>query len=392
MARDSSVAEFAFGMFVFVYYVLSLSLATASVIHLQASPPTITPLMTHNLTVTCMINDTASGGSNTLVGKRDLKGVTRTPDDVSFIISIIIQRSTGEQVASITEHTGPQVLSQDKDVVVAGSLVETGGAKGYLSVSWLQPEESLTGQYMCEVNAIRQSSHIAMFTDSVTVTANNPTIADIIQRIHDNKREADDNKAKLLQQVQTLKAENDALRKQQDSMKTQQDSMKTHQVQHDKEIQDLTSQLSTADTEIKQLTLNMSTQVAFSAVRDVSNNYETLSDGATIVFNKALTNVGGGYNTGNGIFTCPVTGIYYIRYDIQVWDDDAATQLVHNSNTLTWSYYYIKGASHYGHIGAGLVLQLTQGDTLKVISDHDSQLRWKAFDQYSSMFSGYLLK
>ena len=36
-----------------------------------------------------------------------------------------------------------------------------------------------------------------------------------------------------------------------------------------------------------------------------------LSGGQTAAFDTALTNVGGGYDTNTGIFTCPTSGLYF---------------------------------------------------------------------------------
>ena len=36
-----------------------------------------------------------------------------------------------------------------------------------------------------------------------------------------------------------------------------------------------------------------------------------VSEGETVVYNTVQTNAGGGYDTGTGVFTCPVTGLYF---------------------------------------------------------------------------------
>ena len=63
----------------------------------------------------CALNDTETGSS--LVG-RDLDklddlddDVTTTAENVKFITSIVLETSQGQQIASVTQFTGPQLLA-----------------------------------------------------------------------------------------------------------------------------------------------------------------------------------------------------------------------------------------------------------------------------------------
>merc|ERR1712154_658041 len=105
MMYRTSQLEFLFGICAFTYHVLFLVSVSASIIDVQTHPSTITPLLTPSLTVSCFLNDTSGGGTGTgsglvgrrnagHVGERDLPEVTSTPYNVSFVISMILQRGS----------------------------------------------------------------------------------------------------------------------------------------------------------------------------------------------------------------------------------------------------------------------------------------------------------
>jgi len=195
-------------------------------------------------------------------------------------------------------------------------------------------------------------------TANETVSNFNETIHDIIQKLQEAERDIKENK---------------------------------------KEIQDLTSRLSTAENEIRQL----STQVSFSAVNEgLFEDFTTrVSSDTDIVFNKALVNVGGGYNTTTGVFTCPIAGRYFINYDFQVKNlgrglvTTAAVGLLLNGGRVTRSQTALRQPDADVIMGAGLVLQLQQGDKLNVrtAKNWPGVFCWSWYG-YSSMFSGFLLK
>jgi len=141
--------------------------------------------------------------------------------------------------------------------------------------------------------------------------------------------------------------------------------------------------------------------VWFSAVRDngQSQFWEDFSADKDIVFNKALINQGGDYNTNTGVFTCRVTGSYYIRYDLQVLyrDDEITTSgvnLLHNGTSVTssWMSDGATASRAAGVLGFGLVLQLKKGDKVWARTWYRSRFYWRYDGGYASTFSGYLLK
>ena len=52
----------------------------------------------------------------------------------------------------------------------------------------------------------------------------------------------------------------------------------------------------------------------------------------TIIFNHALFNDGGAYNTRSGIFTCPKDGVYLFSFEVSIWSNrQIVAKLVANS-------------------------------------------------------------
>lgn len=50
------------------------------------------------------------------------------------------------------------------------------------------------------------------------------------------------------------------------------------------------------------------TYIGFSAIREDTTNVGFLE---TVVYDTVTSNLGGGYDSGTGIFTCPISGYYY---------------------------------------------------------------------------------
>ncbi|XP_060595077.1 complement C1q tumor necrosis factor-related protein 2-like [Ruditapes philippinarum] len=56
--------------------------------------------------------------------------------------------------------------------------------------------------------------------------------------------------------------------------------------------------------------------------------------GHHIVFDKAITNEGAGYNVNTGIFTAPVTGLYLFTFSMSDGDQTSVLQLVMDGSNL----------------------------------------------------------
>lgn len=131
-------------------------------------------------------------------------------------------------------------------------------------------------------------------------------------------------------------------------------------------------------------------KVAFSA--KLSTTASELSLGSTIIFDSILHQDGNGYNAADGVFTCPVTGVYMFsvalhgRHEKHGFDILAAL-LVVDSNIKT---YVVSEGHHTG--------QYHQASSLIILRVHEGQRVWvhsysktaKVFRSFST-FSGALL-
>ncbi|WAR31325.1 hypothetical protein MAR_033867 [Mya arenaria] len=96
----------------------------------------------------------------------------------------------------------------------------------------------------------------------------------------------------------------------------------------------------------------------------------------TIVFNNVVTDVGGGYNLGTGVFTAPINGLYVFSTSVMV-DLSTSSTLAHiriskNGNHI--EYLYIIDSNSEYETGAGtVILSLQVGDTVKVACFYDGR-------------------
>ena len=124
----------------------------------------------------------------------------------------------------------------------------------------------------------------------------------------------------------------------------------------------------------------------------ISGNTQT-----DIIMNSAITNVGSCYDTSNGLFTAPITGIYYIHaqwagvvandnryFNCYVQDQSDTKVLVgrHHTNTTSGTTY---GTSHTSG-----VVSLSSGNTLKVRVEVENSMALYVGDR-GNCFTGYLI-
>ena len=122
----------------------------------------------------------------------------------------------------------------------------------------------------------------------------------------------------------------------------------------------------------------------------------------TLVFETEDFDIGGNYNTSNGRFTAPITGIYWFSFDSLCATDTSGTS---NSNTDvvyvefqkngsafgTRSYQYYVGLTNFQHtINRGDVFSLSAGDYITVHfgSEHAYSDQSGVYDP---CFQGYLI-
>jgi len=173
--------------------------ASGSVIHLESSPSTITPQLTHSVTLTCSLNSTSGLAHPTsgLVG-RGLDDVTYTPDDVAYITSIVVLLDSGVQVARITEHT-PAVLllNAEHNAQVTGNVTGTKAVRGYISITWTYPTQTEVGKYVCEVSGLTKEGRGVIYKTSTQIQTTEASISDLVSHIHQMKLDIATNEADL---------------------------------------------------------------------------------------------------------------------------------------------------------------------------------------------------
>ncbi|XP_053375720.1 C1q-related factor-like [Mercenaria mercenaria] len=122
----------------------------------------------------------------------------------------------------------------------------------------------------------------------------------------------------------------------------------------------------------------------------LSKDVDHLGNHQTIVFDTVTTNIGGGYNPADGIFTAPVTGTYVFFWLNTNRDRSSMdTELVKNAVVVGKSFSDAYQHLDYAASSNTAVLQTTRGDEIWVRSGtrHSNVIT----GEYFSTFSGWLL-
>ncbi|XP_062579023.1 multimerin-2-like [Saccostrea cucullata] len=154
----------------------------------------------------------------------------------------------------------------------------------------------------------------------------------------------------------------------------------------------LTSTVSSLEVFRMNVTRNkcdLSRRVAFTA--GVTSSSTSWNSG-TLVYNKVINNVGGGYNPNTGIFTAPVVGDYVFYVTIQSHgSNEIDIDIVLNGSSKVRAEAYTYSANERYDVGTNLVtLQLQKGDTVWV-RYYSGTGYYTHSDVPTTTFSGFLL-
>ncbi|XP_062603382.1 caprin-2-like [Saccostrea cucullata] len=136
--------------------------------------------------------------------------------------------------------------------------------------------------------------------------------------------------------------------------------------------------------------VDLSKRVAFSAG---VTSYSSSWNSGTLVYNKVINNVGGGYNPNTGIFTAPVEGDYAFYVSILSYGNshDLFVDIVSNGSKKFRAIAEMGSTSDGFETGTNLVtLKLQKGDRVWV-THYRGQGYYTYSEAPSTTFSGFLI-
>uniref|UniRef100_A0A8C4VWK4 C1q domain-containing protein n=1 Tax=Gopherus evgoodei TaxID=1825980 RepID=A0A8C4VWK4_9SAUR len=114
------------------------------------------------------------------------------------------------------------------------------------------------------------------------------------------------------------------------------------------------------------------------------------ASGMPVKFDRTLYNGHNAYNPATGIFTCPISGIYYFAYHVHVKGTNVWVALYKNNVPATYTYdEYKKG--YLDQASGSAVLELKENDQVWVQMPSDQANGLYSTEYIHSSFSGFLL-
>jgi len=180
------------------------------IMHMEAVPDTMTPLLTPNLTLTCAVDTSGLAPFDSETGSHS-KHVTSAAEDLTVISSIAILHTSGAEVAVISDVLGTVIVENDGENAVAEGCLNS--TRRYLSITWHQPTQSQSGQYMCQVSGVSREGEEVTYKTSTHVTAHDTSVAELVRYIQDMEhrrasytKQKDSEILELQRQISSLQA------------------------------------------------------------------------------------------------------------------------------------------------------------------------------------------
>lgn len=113
-----------------------------------------------------------------------------------------------------------------------------------------------------------------------------------------------------------------------------------------------------------------------------------------LVFNYAVTNIGGHYNRFSGVFTAPHSGTYVFTYTAYCSSEGHFNLLlVANANVFDGILCNADGANWYRSVSSTAVAHISQGDVVFIKIHHNLTISGDiaSFINYRTSFAGWFL-
>uniref|UniRef100_A0A096LPY0 C1q domain-containing protein n=1 Tax=Poecilia formosa TaxID=48698 RepID=A0A096LPY0_POEFO len=157
------------------------------------------------------------------------------------------------------------------------------------------------------------------------------------------------------------------------------------------EQSDMETRLNSTEEQLDQLKNQSADElkVAFSAGLTDSGIVGPFDEETTLIFSKTITNVGRGYNSSAGVFTAPVTGLYFFSFTAADYlKGYMGLYLYQNEQPVSFSLD-LNDHGGYTSMTSAVALQLDQGDRVRLALP--ASYRLYDDSRNFSMFSGFLL-
>lgn len=113
-----------------------------------------------------------------------------------------------------------------------------------------------------------------------------------------------------------------------------------------------------------------------------------------VVFNNAVTNIGGHYNRFSGVFTAPQSGTYVFTFTSYCTSGGAfSLLLVANANVFDGVICNANGANWYRSVSSTAVAQINQGDIVFIRTHHNQTVDGDiaSYTNMRTCFAGWFL-